>query len=223
MVDTTHPASAFAQTNPHSQKRVDLSTYIQISRNLTRVRSPQKRLHALFLGQAAISRAIMQLPATQHPVQDAQRFSFDAWQVDVGGGAQTAAVVVVHGEFTEVPSQSVVSFDRVFALVPALPGTPAAAAGIPCIITNDQLTLRRYNGFHSWLPQAPAAAPPSSEHAPASSLAPEQEEMARALQGATGLNAEWTLRCLENYGWNYQQAMAEFPQVRASLPPEAFQ
>ncbi|KAJ2708615.1 nuclear mRNA export, poly(A)+RNA binding protein [Coemansia spiralis] len=222
MVDTAHPTSAFVQTNPHSQKRVDLSAYIRISRNLSRVRSPQKRLSALFLGRAAIAQTIMQLPATQHPVEDAQRFSFDAWQGEVGDGAQAVAFVVVHGEFTEVASGNLVSFDRMFTLAPAMPGTPAAAAGSPCIITNDQLTLRRYNGFHSWLPQTPAPAPPSSETAPAAGLAPEQEEMARALQAATGLTVEWTLKCLENYGWNYQQAMTEFPQVRASLPPEAF-
>ncbi|KAJ1733417.1 nuclear mRNA export, poly(A)+RNA binding protein [Coemansia biformis] len=220
MVDTAHPTSAFVQTNPDSQKRVDLSAYIRISRNLARTRSPQKRLGALILGRAAITQTITQLPRTQHPVQDAQRFSFDVWQANVGSGAQqaqTVAVVVVHGEFTELPSQSVISFDRMFVLAPAQPGTPAAAAGSPCTITNDQLTIRRYNGFHSWLPPAPC------EPALAVGLAPEQEEMARALQEATGLNAEWTLKCLENYGWNYQQAMSEFPQVRASLPPEAFQ
>ncbi|KAJ1849250.1 nuclear mRNA export, poly(A)+RNA binding protein [Coemansia sp. RSA 2708] len=219
MVDTTHPTSEFARTNPDSQKRVDFTAYIRISRNLTRVKSQHKRIHALVVGRAAVIQAIAQLPATRHPLQDSQRFSFDAWRADVDGCAQQGmAVVAVHGEFTEVQTGSLISFDRVFALAPALPGSPAAAIGSPCVITNDQLTLRRYNGFHSWLPSSELAAP-----APVLNLTPEQQEMARALQEQTGMNPEWTLKCLESYGWNYQQAMTEFPQVRGTLPAEAFQ
>ncbi|KAJ1998944.1 nuclear mRNA export, poly(A)+RNA binding protein [Coemansia thaxteri] len=219
IVDTAPPTNAFAQTKAQSQKHVDLSVYIRISRNLARVKSPAKRMSALVVGRDAIIQTILQLPATQHPVQDAQRFSFDAWQVEVpsaSGGPQTVAALVIHGEFTECQSQNVISFDRVFALAPAPPGSPAAAIGSPCVIVNDMLTLRRYNGFHSWL------AMPTDTPAATSGLAPEQQEMARALQEQTGLNAEWTLKCLENYGWNCQLALSEFPQVRGTLPPEAF-
>ncbi|KAJ2057173.1 nuclear mRNA export, poly(A)+RNA binding protein [Coemansia sp. S155-1] len=222
MVDTSAPTNAFAQTKAQSQKHVDLSVYIRISRNLVRVKSHMKRASALIVGRNAIMQAIGQLPATQHPVQDAQRFSFDAWQAEVPGAhgvPLTVAILVIHGEFTETQSQSVISFDRVFALAPALPGSAAASIGSPCVIVNDQLTLRRYNGFHGWL--AMPADPPAA--AASGALAPEQQEMARALQEQTGLNAEWTLKCLENYGWNYQLALSEFPQIRGTLPPEAFQ
>ncbi|KAJ2336956.1 nuclear mRNA export, poly(A)+RNA binding protein [Coemansia sp. RSA 2681] len=221
MVDTSHPTNAFAQTKAQSQKHVDLSVYIRISRNLARVKSHAKRTSALIVGRDAIIQTIAHLPATQHPVQDAQRFSFDAWQVEVSGAhgvSHTVAIVVIHGEFVEVQSQNVISFDRVFALAPAQPGSAAAAIGSPCVIVNDQLTLRRYNGFHSWL-SMPADPPVASSGA----LAPEQQEMARALQEQTGLNVEWTLKCLENYGWNYQLALSEFPQICGTLPPDAFQ
>ncbi|KAJ2232901.1 nuclear mRNA export, poly(A)+RNA binding protein [Coemansia sp. RSA 1722] len=223
VVDTTHPTSAFAQTSADSQKHVDFGVYIRLSRNLTRVKSPQKRISSLVVGRASVMQTILQLPETSHPVQDAQRFSFDAWQTDVpiaAGPSQTVAVVTVHGEFTERSSQNLISFDRVFVLAPASPGSPAAAAGSPCIITNDQLTIRRYNGFYSWLSSSASAGPAET---PGSSLTAEQQEMARALQEQTGLNAEWTLKCLENYGWNYQLAISEFPNVRGTLPPEAFQ
>ncbi|KAJ2747262.1 nuclear mRNA export, poly(A)+RNA binding protein [Coemansia sp. BCRC 34301] len=221
MVDTSHPTNAFAQTKAQSQKHVDLTAYIRISRNLARVKSHTKRMSALVIGKEAVVQTIVQLPATHHPVQDAQRFSFDAWQAEMLGAhgvSHTVAIVVIHGEFTEVRSQSVISFDRVFALAPAQPGSVAAAIGSPCVIVNDQLTLRRYNGFHSWL--AMPVDPPSIA---SGSLAPEQQEMARALQEKTGLNAEWTIKCLENYGWNYQLALSEFPQIRSTLPPDAFQ
>ncbi|KAJ2017236.1 nuclear mRNA export, poly(A)+RNA binding protein [Coemansia sp. S610] len=221
MVDTSPPTNAFAQPKAQSQKHVDLSVYIRISRNLARVKSHIKRSSALTVGRDAIIQTISQLPATQHPVQDAQRFSFDAWQANVPGAQSvplTVAILVIHGEFTELPSQNTISFDRVFALAPAQPGSAAASVGSPCVIVNDQLTLRRYNGFHSWL--AMPADPPA---AASGGLSPEQQEMARALQEQTGLNAEWTLKCLENYGWNYQLALSEFPQIRGTLPREAFQ
>ncbi|KAJ2451951.1 nuclear mRNA export, poly(A)+RNA binding protein [Coemansia sp. RSA 2336] len=221
MVDMTSPTSEFARTNPDSQKRVDFTTYIRISRNLTRVKSHQKRIHALVAGKAAVVQTIAQLPPTFHPVQDAQRFSFDAWRIDVNGTLQGVAAVTVHGEFTEQQSRNVVSFDRSFMLAPAPPGSAAAAMGSPCVIINDQLTIRRYNGFHSWLPAETQAAVP--DPSPVLNLTPEQQEMARALQEQTGMNAEWTLKCLESYSWNFHQAMAEFPQVRGTLPPEAFQ
>ncbi|KAJ1646695.1 nuclear mRNA export, poly(A)+RNA binding protein [Coemansia asiatica] len=239
VVDTTHPTSEFAQTSADSQKHVDFSVYIRLSRNLTRVKSPQRRISSLIVGRASVMQTILQLPETSHPVQDAQRFSFDAWQTLVpvaAGPPQTVAVVAVHGEFTERSSQNLVSFDRVFVLAPAPPGSPAAAAGSPCIITNDQLTIRRYNGFYSWLAPSASAGP---AEAPATntgtgtgvgagtgtgtSLTAEQQEMARALQEQTGMNAGWTLKCLQSYGWNYQLAISEFPNVRNTLPPEAFQ
>ncbi|KAJ1723999.1 nuclear mRNA export, poly(A)+RNA binding protein [Coemansia erecta] len=225
VVDTTHPTSKFAQTSPDSQKHVDFSVYIRQSRNLTRVKYAQKRISTLVVGRTSIMQTLSQLPGTAHPIQDAQRFSYDAWQNDVpvtGGSSQTVAIVVVHGEFVEQGSNNLISFDRVFALAPSPPGSPAAAVGSPCIITNDQLTIRRYNGFESWVPSAGAGAV-SADPAANYSLTPEQQEMARVLQEQTGLNAEWTLKCLESYGWNFQQAISEFPQARSTLPPDAFQ
>ncbi|KAJ1937847.1 nuclear mRNA export, poly(A)+RNA binding protein, partial [Linderina pennispora] len=38
MVDTTHPSSVSAQNDPRSQKRVELSSYLSISRNMERVK-----------------------------------------------------------------------------------------------------------------------------------------------------------------------------------------
>ncbi|KAJ2086738.1 nuclear mRNA export, poly(A)+RNA binding protein [Coemansia sp. RSA 487] len=224
MVDSTQPTSTFARNNPNSQKHIDFSTYIRISRNMTRMKSHQKRISTLASGHAAVMQAILQLPATHHPVKEAQKFSFEAWETHVpsaGSPPQVLAMVVVHGEFTENTSQNVLSFDRTFVLAPSPPGSTAATAGSPCIIVNDMLTIRRYNGFHSWGSSQDGASAPAGIIG--SDLAPEQQEMARVLQEQTGLTAEWTLKYLENYGWNYQLAISEFPQVRGSLPADAFQ
>ncbi|KAJ1788972.1 nuclear mRNA export, poly(A)+RNA binding protein [Coemansia sp. RSA 2399] len=228
MVDSTQPTSTFARSDSGSQRHVDLSTYIRTSRNMTLMTQHQKRINSLASGHAAVMRTILQLPATRHPVNEAQKFSFDAWETHVPSTAsspQALAMVVVHGEFTEAPAQNVLSFDRTFVLAPAPPGSTAATAGSPCIVVNDMLTIRRYNGSHSWSsPQDDAAA--AAVIAPVSigsGLAPEQQEMARVLQEQTRLTAEWTIKYLENYGWNYQLAISEFPQVRGSLPPDAFQ
>ncbi|KAJ2402391.1 nuclear mRNA export, poly(A)+RNA binding protein [Coemansia sp. RSA 2559] len=228
MVDSTQPTNTFVRSSSGSQRHVDLSTYIRASRNMNLMTQHQKRISSLASGHAAVMQTIMHLPATRHPVNEAQKFSFDAWETHVPSAAslpQALAMVVVHGEFAEIPSQNVLSFDRTFVLAPAPPGSTAATAGSPCIVVNDMLTIRRYNGFHNWIsPQDDTAA--AAVAAPVSiggSLAPEQQEMARVLQEQTRLTAEWTIKYLENYGWNYQLAISEFPQVRGSLPPDAFQ
>ncbi|KAJ2548777.1 nuclear mRNA export, poly(A)+RNA binding protein [Coemansia sp. RSA 1933] len=223
MVDSTQPTNSFVRSSSDSHKHIDLTTYIHTSRNMARIKSHQKKVSSLASGHAAVMQTILQLPATHHPVKDAQKFCFDAWETHVPSAAsppQVLAMVVVHGEFTDVPTQNVLSFDRTFVLAPAPPGSTAATAGSPCIIVNDMLTIRRYNGFHSWTSTQEDA---TASAGVSSNLAPEQQEMARALQEQTGLTAEWTLKYLENYGWNFQLAISEFPQVRGSLPPDAFQ
>ena len=66
-----------------------------------------------------------------------------------------------------VPSQGVRSFDRTFTVAPAPAGSPAAAAGWPCVILNEQLTVRHYTGNKGWTLSAVA---PAANQAPASGL-----------------------------------------------------
>ncbi|KAJ2753877.1 nuclear mRNA export, poly(A)+RNA binding protein, partial [Coemansia sp. BCRC 34490] len=191
MVDSTQPTSAFARSSADSQKHIDLSAYIRNSRNLTRIKSHQKRISTLASGHMAVMQAITELPTTHHPVDEAQKFSFDAWEVQVpssGSPPQVLAMVVVHGEFLETLTQNKLSFDRTFVLAPSSPGSAAASVGSPCIIVNDMLTIRRYNGFHSWASPLDGIATSASTGSGSSSsgLAPEQQEMARALQEQTG-------------------------------------
>ncbi|KAJ1955295.1 nuclear mRNA export, poly(A)+RNA binding protein [Dipsacomyces acuminosporus] len=226
LVDTTHPTSSFAQNNASSQKHVDFSTYLNVSRNLSRMKSHQKRISTLILGSRAIIQALMLLPPTQHPIQDAQRFSFESWQSEIstnGSPPQPAIIVVVHGEFTEAQSQNTISFDRTFVLVPAQPGSPAASAGWPCAVRHDNLIVRRYNGYQSWQPEAAGAGAQTPAGADFAGLTPEQQAMAQALQAQTGMNSEWTVKCLADCGWNFQQAAETFERVRSTLPPQAFQ
>ncbi|KAJ1948362.1 nuclear mRNA export, poly(A)+RNA binding protein [Linderina macrospora] len=232
MVDTTHPTSASAQNDPRSQKRVELSAYLSISRNLERAKGATKRINTLICGNQAIVQALMKLPATRHPMQDAQKFSFEAWQTEIptAGASQAAIVVNLHGEYEEPAAASTLSFDRMFVLIPTVPGSPAAMAGWPCAILHDQLTVRRYNGFENWQAGADqavsatgASAAAGSAAAQFSGLVGEQLAMAQTLQAHSKMNAEWTLKCLAESNWNYQQALATFEQARAQLPPAAFQ
>ncbi|KAJ1926117.1 nuclear mRNA export, poly(A)+RNA binding protein, partial [Linderina pennispora] len=169
---------------------------------MERVKGASKRINSLISGNQAIVQTLLKLPATRHPMQDAQKFSFEAWQTEVPSstGSQAAIIVNLHGEFDEPAATNTLSFDRMFVLIPAAPGSPAAMAGWPCAILHDQLTVRRYNGFENWQSGADQAISAAAA-APAAGggvdqfggLTGEQLAMAQALQAQTNMNAEWTV------------------------------
>ncbi|KAG8895923.1 vacuolar transporter chaperone, partial [Tulasnella sp. 403] len=163
----------------------------------------------------------------------------------------TALFATVHGEFVELPHKGVRSFDRTFILVPAAEGSKAALAGWPCMILSDQLVIRNYSGSDAWLPgpllvqtvegEAGSSAPPAgpgttpSAPPPATALSqPPMNEMLASIpepqrslviqvQMQTGLNTAFAGQCLEANGWDLQRALANFQELRATIPPAAFQ
>ena len=91
----------------------------------------------LRLGGAQIAAALAQLPATQHPLTEAEKFVVDGWtQPAVLENDVPALFVTVHGQFSEgtlsfvnegyvlikfatEPRHGLRSFDRAFILAPA--------------------------------------------------------------------------------------------------------
>lgn len=147
-------------TMPH-QKELVADRYIELgSRNIMRSHNQKALLRSLHKGPAAIAAFLARLPATAHPLHDASRFVVDAWVLpNVDVKAQTGAeqpdallFISVHGEFAEPPSHGLRSFDRAFVVAPAAPTSPAAAAGWPCMIVSDQLTIRHYSLPSAWAP-----------------------------------------------------------------------
>jgi len=200
-----------------------------LSRNFLRNKNAQRREETLHVGPEKIGQLLAKLPATSHPLSDANKFVVDTWQQPGTGEAYPELlVVVVHGEFAEHPSMASRSFDRTLVLAPAAPATPAANAGWPCVIISDLLVLRNWTNPEVWKPEAPAAVPGTSQAAAAAPAAgqPElthaQRAMMNDLHTQTRLNAQFCFQCLSETGWNLQAALQAFEAAKASIPPEAY-
>ncbi|CAD5223173.1 unnamed protein product [Bursaphelenchus okinawaensis] len=50
-----------------------------------------------------------------------------------------------------------------------------------------------------------------------------REQMIVTFCQQSGMNREWSQKCLEDMKWNYEEAGQAFTQARANIPPEAFQ
>lgn len=248
-------AARLVHTLPH-QKELVADRYIDLgSRNLMRSHNQKALLRSLHRGPAAIAAFLARLPQTAHPLHDASRFVVDAWilpNVDVK--AQTGAerpdallFITVHGEFAELPSQGLRSFDRTFVVAPAAPMSPAAAAGWPCVVVSDQLTLRHYSLPDAWAPGAlptgdvsaaeaaaaeagaPIEVPPSGAQPPppaaaAPGLTPAQHALAVDLSTQTRLLYTYAVQCLADNAWDPPRALASFSALQAAgaIPADAF-
>ncbi|KAK4054836.1 nuclear mRNA export, poly(A)+RNA binding protein [Microbotryomycetes sp. JL201] len=232
-----------------NQRNLDSKPYLgpEGSRNLERVKYPAKRASTLKTDPAKVIASIVSLPSTQHPLDDPSKFVFDTWTMpgvlapsEPGGAAETVIFAVVHGEFTELPSKGVRSFDRTFILAPAPPGSAAQTAGWPCLILSDLLVIRGYSDPKAWQPTPPPGANggPGQQGAPvaqSATAAPGQQERAEGisdeqhslvlqLQQVTNLTYTFAHMALAQNNWDPQLTMTNFQTLMASgtIPAEAF-
>ncbi|KAA1080782.1 nuclear mRNA export, poly(A)+RNA binding protein [Puccinia graminis f. sp. tritici] len=225
--------------------------YIAISRNNARLKGP-KLSERLANGPAEIVNFMKQIPGTKHPIngsEDGTKFVVDSWQmgglvnenVSVGG---SVIYVSIHGQFQELPSLTVRSFDRNFLLGAAGPASAAALKGWPCVILTDQLTVRGYSSPQAWAPTATTSITPPQPHASApviplpsttnNGLAQppkplimseeEKKELIKKVMDLTNLNLNFTLDCLTQNHWNFEASIKNFHEIlqRGGLPPDAF-
>ncbi|KDE09703.1 hypothetical protein MVLG_00106 [Microbotryum lychnidis-dioicae p1A1 Lamole] len=225
-----------------NQHKLDWKDYITAtgSRNLTRVRRPEKRVATLQLTPQDVIRSLNSLPKTQHPLDDPTKFVFDCFTLPAflrpsapGGEPETVIMACVHGEFTELPCNGVRSFDRTFILAPAPPSSSAHNAGWPCVIVSEQMTVRGYSSPIAWAPEGSKDAPSAAagpaltgtatqERTPG--ITDEQQMTVLQLQSVTNLTYSFAYMCLEQNAWVPETALANFQQLHASgaIPAEAF-
>ncbi|CAE6442313.1 unnamed protein product [Rhizoctonia solani] len=156
------------------------------------------------------------------------------------GDAGIVLFINVHGEFAEQPIGGLRSFDRVFVVAPTPPDSPSYAAGWRVTILSDQLTVRGYSANEAWVPgpivvqnvnsgKGTTPVPtlmPSVEMAPMDPVLADLSEPQRALMvecaGRTRLNAQYSRMCLEGNGWDLAKALANFEELKGTIPPDAF-
>ncbi|KAJ9050587.1 nuclear mRNA export, poly(A)+RNA binding protein [Entomophthora muscae] len=226
--------------------------YHGVDRNLKRYTELTVRSARLHIGGETIIKFINTLPKTDHPTTQQERFCFDAWQPDcmipLGSSTPTMGAyihITIHGEFTDVRSNSRRAFDRTFILSTPTEGSRSQMAGLPYTIISDALTLRAVPAIAAWMAASSDAPPPQQYTMPAPqptpqmlapqptaqasiqmapqpipstslTILPDQQSLVQALQQRTNLTAEFALQCLQEMHWNLDVASNAVQQLHSA-------
>ncbi|KAF8813361.1 NTF2-like protein [Phlegmacium glaucopus] len=227
-----------------NQRKLDWKTWLDGSRNLSRIGGdPLKTLENLHIGSEQVMKALTSLPPTRHDIGGpAEKFCLDSFPVP--HGQSMGLLLTVHGQFTEVGTGGIRSFDRTFMLVPAPDTSRAKLNGWNVVILSDQWIIRSYSSHEAWKPgpMLLQAVTSSSQTAVSNtrplqfsitSLPPDQQAAVASLPEAhrnlvlqicvrTGLNANFAVDCLSGNEWDLERAITNFDQVKATLTRDAF-
>ncbi|KAE8607567.1 hypothetical protein XENTR_v10011213 [Xenopus tropicalis] len=197
-------------SNPgQNPSRSSLGEYFKDSRNIRRLRDPTLRFKLLKHKRLNVVGFLNELPRTQHDL--------NSFVVDITAHSNTLLCFVVNGIFKEVEGQSsnpVRAFSRVFIAVPGSDG------GL--LLVNDEQFIR--NATTEEIRKAFATPAPTPSSSPVPVLAPVPHDMVQAFIQVSGMNAEWSQKCLEDNGWDFDQAGQIFMKLNAEgkIPDVAF-
>ncbi|XP_004685952.1 PREDICTED: nuclear RNA export factor 2-like [Condylura cristata] len=212
LLDAYHDESCFSLSipfNPEDPAPSSLWLYVKDSRNMKNITDPYLRNRLLRHTNHDIVKALCMLPQTQH---DLSSFLVDLWV-----HTETMLCFSVHLVVKEVDGRSpfsVRAFTRNFI------ATPGRDSNL-CIV-NDELFVRNatpyeaQNAFSNPLPV------PISSFVPV--LSQEQQQMVQAFSSQSGMNLEWSQKCLQDNAWNYTGASHIFMLLKndGKIPEEAF-
>jgi len=209
LLDAYHEEAVMSMSAHGNHEK--MPAYIPESRNLKRVY--EKKAHDLLRrGKLQIVAFLSKLPKTEHDLS--------TFTLDVPFTSPSLMTFTVTGLFRERDTRlkdCIRHFNRCFIVVPQ--------GGGFCIInetlfisTATDLSTRR-----AFASPPPTAAGPSSAPAPALDAAA-QQAMAVKFSEQSGMNIEWSGKCLVENSWNFEAAARIFAEAKAAgkIPPEAF-
>jgi len=210
-------------------KRSGLEEYRESSRNLKIVSSPGVRMHCLKRGSENIVKLLTKLSATQH-----DPLSF---VVDVNLSTPTMLTFTINGVFKEKGSGSdknLRQFSRTFITVPNGPGI--AIVNEMLTVTNASAELYKKSveqqqssssvsvavGSVSQPSVGLVVVDPSSSSS--SGLTVQQLQMIKQFSQQSGMNDDWSAKCLVENSWDFDKAGQSFQQLHMNggIPTEAF-
>ncbi|XP_060993565.1 nuclear RNA export factor 2-like [Dama dama] len=212
LLSTYHHKACFSLTIPfHSEDPAlsSLCAYFKDSRNMKTVKDPNLRVQQLKHTNGDIVRALCVLPKTQH---DLNSFMVDMWF-----RTSTMVCFSVSGVFKEVEGGSqdcVRAFTRTFIT------TPASFSSL-CIV-NDELFVMEASPKNT---QSAFSIPvPTPSTSSVATFSKEQQQMVQAFSTQSGMNCQWSQKCLQDNGWNYTRAGQVFCMLKTEgkIPEEAF-
>ncbi|XP_076015673.1 nuclear RNA export factor 1 [Genypterus blacodes] len=214
LLDAYHDGACLSLTTPYSTQnpsRSSLGEYHKDSRNLKRVKDSTMRFRLLKNTRLNVVAFINELPKTQHDIA--------SFTIDVNTYTNTLLSFTVSGVFKEVAvdgksRDSTLAFSRVFVTVPA--GGPGL-----CIV-NDQLFIR--TATTEEIRRAFVAPAPTPSSSPVPTLTAPQQEMLSAFSQKSGMNFEWSQKCLQDNEWDFNRAAQIFTQLKTDgkIPEVAF-
>uniref|UniRef100_A0AAY4EMP7 Nuclear RNA export factor 1 n=1 Tax=Denticeps clupeoides TaxID=299321 RepID=A0AAY4EMP7_9TELE len=210
LLDAYHDGAAFSLSIPFSmQHPSNLGEYQKDSRNIKRLKDSTTRFRLLKHTRLNVVAFLNELPKTQHDVA--------SFNVDVNTFTNTLLSFTVSGVFKEVDGKSRDSFrafSRVFISVPA--GNSSL-----CII-NDEMFIR--NATTEEIRRAFVAPAPTPSSSPVPTLSATQQEMLNTFSSKSGMNIEWSQKCLQDNDWDFDRAAQIFTELKAQgkIPDVAF-
>jgi len=188
-----------------------LDKYLSSSRNLMKHKAAGQRLRRLIQGRAEVAKFLcFELPKTRHDL--------DSFSLDVPLATPAMVCVTLTGVFVERTSLATASspispngvrhFARTFNLVPA---------GSGVVIVNETLHVTVATKFQSKMAFSTSA---KATPVPSASL----EDLVRQLMTKTKMNADWAKTCLQQCGFNIEQAISAFETAHkeGKIPQEAY-
>uniref|UniRef100_A0A8D3EAP2 Nuclear RNA export factor 1a n=1 Tax=Scophthalmus maximus TaxID=52904 RepID=A0A8D3EAP2_SCOMX len=214
LLDAYHDGASLSLTTPYSTQnpsRSSLGEYHKDTRNLKRIKDTTMRFRLLKHTRLNVVAFINELPKTQHDIA--------SFTVDVNTYTNTLLSFTVSGVFKEVAvdgksRDSTMAFSRVFVTV------PAGGSGL-CIV-NDQLFIRMATTEE--IRRAFVAPAPTPSSSPVPTLTAPQQEMLTAFSLKSGMNLEWSQKCLQDNEWDFNRAAQIFTQLKTDghIPDVAF-
>ncbi|XP_043931305.1 nuclear RNA export factor 1 [Protopterus annectens] len=176
-----------------------LNDYLRENRNLKKVKDAALRFRLLRHKRLNIIAFLNELPKTEHDLK--------SFVVDVSVQTNTLLSFTVNGIFKEANDKAkdpVMAFSRVFVAV------PAGSNGL-CIV-NDHLCVR--SATSGEIRKAFVSPAPTPSSSPVPTLSATQQEMIQAFSLQSGMNFEWSQKCLNDNNWDYTKAAHVFTVLK---------
>ncbi|KAK2586874.1 hypothetical protein KPH14_009811 [Odynerus spinipes] len=222
LLDAYDEHARFSLTT-NTQNSEKLSAYLAENRNLFRINNSNKRQKLLKQGRLPVLSFIIELPRTRHHL--------NTFTMDISVVTEGMMLITVTGLFDEVNNKNdqLRYFNRTFIIVPRGSGYCICNEQLHIsLLTEEQRKKYTSENFSeaqmSDVPTGSKTARPLSE-TPIPQLSEDvKRQMALTLSQQTNMNSEWSLKCLEEVQWNYDNAISAFQELykHGQIPSEAF-
>lgn len=199
--------------------------YTKYSRNMKKITHLPARMNRQYTGLQAIQPVWTSLPPTRHPnlQTESDKYVIDCHTVhglpDLTGQATRGVdglMITMHGEFEDqlpnVTEKSLRSFSRTFVLGPGGPNGP------PIRVVSDLLALKAWAPLPKPTLTAPMAVPQQPATDSEQALMEQKKAIATQLTERTGMTLDYSGLCLQQTGWDLEQAFVAFEANKVCLP-----